>query len=263
MTIRDVLVHLDRTPRSLARLEIATELAVRLRAQLVGLHINCRHGARLGDSTDASLTEETFQSWVSQQGLEGEWRTTQDSAVEAFVRLGRCADLTILGQPYYEGAQCGLSEREFVEILGRIGRPLLAVPYIGSFASIGGRALAVWDSGPEAPRAVNAALPLLCRGQVMQLLVRDSQCAPDFHVSETGKEILRHLSRHQVSAKVVRLFMEGGIERGEELLSHAADVGADLIIVGAVVGARWWNVRRRTFMQTLIKKMTVPILLVN
>lgn len=263
MTIRDVLIHLDETPRSAVRLRLASELAQRLGAQLLGLYVMKARAASLDERRSAAFAEEEFRGRLDQLGLEGGWRLAEGSAADALIRFGSCADLSVIGQPLPGGQRGGLSEREFVKILHRIGGPVLAVPYTGSFPSVGERALVHWDCSPQAVRAVNEALPLLCGADAVQVLLRDSRDRRNFDVGIAGKGILDHLARHGISAKAARLLIDRETEMGEELLSCAADFRADLMVVGASPGSQLRNLMRRTMTHTLIGAMTTPLLLAS
>ena len=263
MTIRDILIHLNSTPRSAVRLGLASDLAMRLRARLVGLYVTPGRASGPDELRGAALLEEEFRGWLGQQGIDGEWRLGQGSTTDVLCRIGRCTDLTIIGQPGDREQKGGLSEREFLKIVRRVGGPVLAVPYAGSFASVGERALVLWDSSPQTARAVNEALPLLCGGQAVQVLISESRSRCDSDVNSADREILCHLKRHGISAKAGRLFMRKASEMGEELLSCAADFQADLVVVGASAGFRWRELMGRTMMHTLISAMTAPLLLAS
>jgi len=129
MGIRGILVHLDSTPRSVVRLGLATELAMRHGAYLIGLYVTPPVPSA-DEQRDASAMSEEFHGWIRQQGIDGEWRPARGSAVDALTMHGRCTDLIVIGQHDPERHQGDLAEKQFVEILGRIGRPILAVPYM-------------------------------------------------------------------------------------------------------------------------------------
>jgi nucleotide-binding universal stress UspA family protein len=263
MAIRDILIHLDSTPRSAVRLGLATELAVRLRARLVGLYVTPGRASGPDELRGAALLEEEFRRWLGQQGIHGEWRLAQGSVSDALCRFGCCTDLSIIGQPGHREQKGGLSQREFLKVLRRVGGPVLAVPYAGSFTSVGERALVLWDSSPQTARAVNEALPLLCGAQAVKVLISESRLQRDVDVRIADSEILGHLGRHGISAKAGRLFMRKASEMGEEVLSYAADFQADLVVVGASSSSRWRHLIGRSFIHTLISAMTAPLLLAS
>ena len=263
MAIRDILVHLDQTPRAAARLALATALATQCRAHLTGLYVTQRPVPASDRQTGAAMTAEGFRGWLGQRRLEGAWRLENGSSAAALARFGRCSDLTVLGQHDPQEGRGGLSERELVGVLRSIGRPVLAVPYAGSFASIGKRVLVLWQSGPESTRALHEALPLLCDAKAVQVLVSICGRQPDVDTSGAGRDVLCHLSRHGVVAQGGRFHTDKGIDAGEAMLSYAADYGADLMVAGASLGTRVGEMIFGSSALTILRKMTVPVLLSN
>jgi K+-sensing histidine kinase KdpD len=96
MAIREILVHLDPTPRSAIRLRLATELAMRFNAQVVGLYVTHSRPPGPNEQRSAALMEDEFRRSLSQQGLAGTWQFVQDSPAETIIRFGRYADLSII-----------------------------------------------------------------------------------------------------------------------------------------------------------------------
>jgi len=250
MAIRDILVHLDTTQRSKVRLE----LAARYRAYLIGLSVIKRSAPAFERQTGAAMMEQEFRGWLGQQQLNGEWRLEKGSVAGVLMRFGRYTDLTILGQPDPQDGKSGLSEKEFVDVLRGIGRPILAIPYAGTFARIGERVLVLWNGSHESTRALSEALPLLCGAKAVQVLVGNSECQPDFDKSDAERSILCHLSRHGIVAKGGDVLIDKGIETGEALLSYAADFGADLMVAGMSVNTRFRELISGSVIRTIIKK---------
>jgi hypothetical protein len=50
------------------------------------------------------------------------------------------------------------------------GRPVLIIPYAGSFPTIGKRPMIAWDASRAATRAVTDALPLLKEADLVQVV---------------------------------------------------------------------------------------------
>ena len=83
--------------------------------------------------------------------------------------------------------------------------------------------------------------------------------SPFGHGEVPGADLALYLARHKVKAEVVA---QTGvqIEVGDFILSRAADLSADLIVMGAYGHAR---VRELVFggvTRTLVRHMTVPVL---
>ena len=73
MIIRDILVHLDSTPRAAVRLELAVQLAMCTEGYVTGLYTG-RHpkGSSYTNGPEIPITEEDFEIWLQQQGVRGE-----------------------------------------------------------------------------------------------------------------------------------------------------------------------------------------------
>ena len=260
MIIRDILVHLDSTPRAAVRLELAVQLAMRTQGYLIGLYTGYQPESRSYDELfDIPTTGEDFHAWLQQQGVGGEWRLAGSSPAEALTAHGRCADLIVVGQHDPDSRRDDLPERALIEIIGRVGRPVLAIPYTGSFSKVGTRILVAWDGRPESTRAIHEALPLLSRSGAVRVLVYNPRRRPDIAVS--GREAVRlHLSLHGIPADVAPLPDARGVELGEVLLSSAADFSADLMVAGLAI-PRARDLIFGTAGDVLIKRMIVPLLL--
>ena len=142
-----------------------------------------------------------------------------------FAELARQFDATILPQPEPEELGRRLSVIEAV--LFNSGRPVFVVPYIWKEPLQCSRILAAWDGGIPSTRAIAAAMPLLKAAEWVQIVTIRPGRSDDLK----GFEITRHLARHGVNAELKPIVSE--IDVGSTLLSHVADAGADLIVMGA------------------------------
>jgi hypothetical protein len=106
------------------------------------------------------------------------------------------------------------------------GRPILVVPYAGSFPNLGRRVVIGWNASREAARAVNDAMPLLTAAEIVSILTIDPREGPRAHGELPGADISLHLARHGVRPKSSAWSQP--ICPSEALLSRAADLGADL-----------------------------------
>jgi nucleotide-binding universal stress UspA family protein len=111
------------------------------------------------------------------------------------------------------------------------GRPVIVLPPRAKVSQVR-RVLVGWNAEREAVRAVADALPLLVRAEVVEVLVVDPESHRAAHGQEPGADIARYLARHGVHVEVRRL-SSGSDDVGHLLLSHAADFGADLVVMGA------------------------------
>jgi nucleotide-binding universal stress UspA family protein len=141
-----------------------------------------------------------------------------------------------------------------------VGRPVLVVPSVGQFPTLGQRVLVAWNASREATRAVHDALPLLRRSRRTQVVVINPQGGAGGHGDIPGADIGLHLSRHGVNAVCERISADD-VETGALLLSRAADEGADLIVMGAYGHSRLSELVLGGATRHILRHMTVPVLL--
>ena len=112
----------------------------------------------------ADTVEQYFRAELRLHGLGGEWHLFFPGETGAFIELAKTVDLIILGQPSPDFRSTGFRPEDIVVAAAR---PILVIPYAGTFVTAGRRALVAWDGTREAVRAVNDALPLLGDAEVV------------------------------------------------------------------------------------------------
>lgn len=279
MRIRDILVHLDATGQARTRLALAAELARRQGAHLIGLHAfdvtlpfvapdaggaaavvsevleRMREEARAA----ASGIEAAFQETVQRQDLSGEWRLVEGPAPEQVTLHGRYADLLVLGQA--DPASGDPAAEATVEAaLFSSGRPVLVVPHAGRFESPGRRVLIGWNASREATRAVHDALPLITAAEIAAVLSINPRQGIAAHGEEPGADIARHLARHGVRVRVERTEAPE-IGAADALLNRAAEMSADLLVVGGYGHSRFREMFLGGVTRSLLRQMTLPVLM--
>ena len=86
-----------------------------------------------------------------------------------------------------------------------------------------------WDGSRAATRAIADAMPLLKKaGQVEVVIVTNERGKRD---EIEGADMAQHLARHGLKVEVKRTVL-GDIAVADVILSHAADVGSDFIVMG-------------------------------
>ncbi|NML14792.1 universal stress protein [Azohydromonas caseinilytica] len=285
--LRRIVVHLSDSPRARAVALWASSLADEHGAELHAVH------AVEATPTAAYLTPEatTIATQLSldsdrtrieqartlaeelgrQRGQALPFESVLGDPLPTLLRHARSADLLVLGQHDPEtpdGTAAGLAGR----VLMGAGCPLLFVPYAD--ADGGPRpvrnVLAAWNDSRESARALRDALPLLRRAQNVELVrfVRgDDEVLP-------LEPLLQYLAAHGVRAS-------GSVQRSREpsvgerllspwtpdapvaeaLLSRAADLDADLIVIGGYGHTRAWELALGGVTRTLLQSMTVPVLM--
>jgi nucleotide-binding universal stress UspA family protein len=284
MAFRDILVALDTARAARGRIEFAAALAERFDAHLIGLHPTLAAGAprRRGYfdyfdhslldplyrdyqqkmQADSELTRHLFEEIATRRGLSSEWRTASGYPSEITALHGRYVDLIVLGQPDPDDLQAVLFRPRPEEVALAVGRPILVVPYAGSWAQIGRRVLVGWDSSREATRAINDAMPLLAGAEAVTILAVDPADGPAGHGDIPGADIALHLARHGVKA-TIEATVSAGIGAGNALLSRASDVEADLLVMGAYGHSRVRELLLGGATRTVLESMTLPVLMAH
>jgi nucleotide-binding universal stress UspA family protein len=275
---KTLVVHLDRDPRRAERLEVALALADRFDAHLVGLfapgevhlpgYVLAEAGERFIESQqrlrEASAREamESFREAAARHpGLKTEWRDATDGALAAVRMSARYSDLVVVGQRDREVDPAKVPAPGFVdELVLSCGRPVLVVPYAGRFATLGRRALVAWNASPEAARAVTDALPFLAAAESVHVVSLNPHASWSGHGESPGADIALYLARHGVKATVWREDRVSD-DLGEQLLSRAADVDADLIVMGAYGHSKLRELVMGGVTRTLLDSMTAPVLM--
>ena len=270
--IRSILLHLDATPGSAARLEFARALADRHDARVTALfgvrpnpaqtsfaysagaalqHAEAHGGPLAGER--ARLREllavgESECLWCDVVG---------DSVVHGFVAEAAYADLLVLGAP--QGSDDGGPPSGFVEsVILQSGTPAIVVPAVHRRAAFGERAVVAWDGSVPAARAMKAALPLLQRASAVEVVswARHAPAAPF-----SGLGPAAWLERHGVAATLhVHPPPPNVADALRALVERSA---ADLLVMGCFGHSR---VREQVFggvTRGLLARLPVPVLMAH
>jgi nucleotide-binding universal stress UspA family protein len=275
MSYNSIVVFLDNTPRNDARMSFAIDLALRHGAHLSGVHV--AHSTLYPYAPEAGLglliakldefleqqrkeVEARFGEAARRAGLSYDWSFLQGEDVRRAAVRARACDLAIVGQNDPDDADARFAEGFPDSVVMGAGRPVLLAPYIGPLRSDFRHALIAWNGSREAARALADALPLLVRAANVSVVAVEPRS------DERGPELLpeldvaAYLSRNGVKAELQRIpAIEMSV--GEWLLSQAAYLGADLIVAGAYGHARMREWVLGGVTRTLLRSMTVPVLM--
>jgi nucleotide-binding universal stress UspA family protein len=279
MSYKDLLVVLDAAATARERIDLAGALAERFGAHLVGLyplptprppqHLGYYDPALLdpffaqlceGARAAAAKTREAFDHATSLRQLSGEWREIPEGPDASPALHARYADLAILGQLDPEGVETELIRPRPEHVAIASGRPVLIVPYAGHFENVGRRVLIAWSATREAARAVADAMPLLASAEMVTVLTVDPRQTAAGHGELPGADIALHLARHGVKAQI-ETTVSAGLPVGEVLLSRLADLGVDLLVMGAYGHSRAREIFLGGATRSVLHSMTVPVLM--
>jgi len=272
--IRSILVHVDATARSSQRLSLAQRLAAEHGAQVTVLHAVQPalqsipyEGAALAarqllemDEEQQAISRKRFEQVFGASPAGARFGAVQAlSAQEEFTRQALYADLVVLGQHEPSGEPSGMPARFIEDVVAGCGRPVLVVPYAGRFDQAIERVVVAWKETPEAARALAGAMPMLRRARQVHVLAFG--LAPG-EVDGARLELAGMLRLHGIEA-VVHAEPIPGDPLGELILSRVADLEGDLLVMGCYGHSRAREWILGGVSRTLLKSMTVPVLMAH
>lgn len=288
MPLADILVCFDSSPAGEERLAAATRLARSSGADLLGVYplyddsgdaalfpANAvpAPGVSLGAAAvgvmepavevprgmaQGEIAAERFREMLRLNQIGGDWHMLEGGKSGELIELAKTADLVIAGQ--YERQGRGRTATRPEDIALACGRPVLIIPYAGSFPTIGTHVLVAWDGTREASRALHDAMPLMEKAEsatVMTVVSSESDREPALVSLD---RVVRHLERRGIPASA-EATLRGDLGVSDVLLSRASDVGADLIVSGAYHHSPYREALFGGVTYDLLDHMTVPVLM--
>lgn len=275
MGIRNIVAFTDAFDGSDHRLETAATLAEATNAHLVAVACVAHPGFHMGYQSVAG-SEIYFQDV---QRAQEEAHALSKAAHERLVRLGRSgdtrwgadtiaglgeiaaihtyyADLAIVGQP------CGDAEPLRSAVLeGALidsGRPLIVVPDDWGAKPMASTVVIGWSPCRAAARAVHDALAMMSGAQEVHIAVVDARTDERSYGDEPGADLATALARHGLNITVTQLPRGTGTV-AEMLLSHAATLGADLLVTGGYGHSRLREALVGGVTRELLKASPIPL----
>jgi nucleotide-binding universal stress UspA family protein len=273
--IKTIAVYLPTAGLTDRLLDVAIPLAEAHGATLVGIHampaVVVYADATVSMSTefiaaqqeafqeDLKAVESKFRARVERTKVANEWSNADigdEPTMRAVSAFSNAADLVIASQ-HHESipAASGYSPDELV--LGT-GRPVLVVPAAGDLGGIGKRVVVAWNGSREAARACFDCLPLLQPSGELRLLVVGSTRG-----NATLSALTRALQRHGVKPMPFSASKSEGRTSAEEILGHAGEFGADLLVLGCYGHSRLRETVFGGVTSHILSNMTTPVLMAH
>ncbi|MCW5657197.1 MAG: universal stress protein [Burkholderiaceae bacterium] len=269
--IRSILVHVDAGVQCRARLALAAALGRARGADVTALYavtpvvVAMAFDVAMGappqtmlDIDESRMTDaRTLVAAVAaESGVPIAWREARDGPEHATIAQALCADLLLLGQHDRANRHTGVASDFAPWVITGSGKPAIVVPYIGARAAPFGNVLVAWKATRESSRALSAAIPFLQSAQSVNVAI-------DGDTGSAYREVLlEFLGRHGIRATVTTLSSRTS-GAGEAILSMAADVGADLIVMGCYGHSRAREFALGGASRTVLESMTVPVLMAH
>lgn len=280
MEYRTILVHADASAHAPARIRLAAAIAASHGAHLVGAAMTgmsrfvcpegytCQPGSIIAGYIDplyagAEQTLDQFEAAARAAGAASVGRRrVADQPDDGLARQGAYADLVVLSQndPDESTSDYITSLPEYVVL--NCTRPVLIVPYAGEFSHVPRNALVAWNGSREATAALGGAIPLL-RGAGRVSIVRFGPDATDAPRGiDPPRDLLAWLARHGVQHAEV-LDRPGAPEADGALLSLAAALQCDLLVMGCYGRTRFRELLLGGASRMMLRSMTVPVLMAH
>jgi nucleotide-binding universal stress UspA family protein len=278
MTYKTILVHCDASPALSQRLDVATALAQRFDAYLVGVHVQAPmkipafaggvvptfdlFGAYEACATaehDAAV--DSFKRAIKGSHLATEWRHIKGYPEDELVIQARYADLIVLGQTASDRRTQTPADLP-VTVAVSSGRASLIIPHIGVQSKPGKTIMLCWNASRESTRAATEALPFLVSAEKVIVLIVDTRRFGSRRSPEPDAVVAAWLARHGVNV-TVQHEVSVNDSVGDLILSRAADHDIDLIVMGLYGHSRIGEVILGGTSRTLLSSMTVPLLMAH
>ena len=273
--VKDIIVNLSVTKEGSVVGKYAVSAAAALEAHLTGIAFiydpvvpisgagyipaEVIETQRDDNESAAEAAIKIFSTATDQAGISAEPLITSASlagAGDKFARMARRFDLAIVGQ-----AEPEISSMEQIvaeTTLFESGRPMMMVPYIQKAPFKTENVMICWDGSRTAARAVADAIPIIRNsGRVEIVMVTNERGKQD---ELDGADIGQHLARHGLKVDVHRI-SGASIDVGDALLSHAADSGADFMVMGGYGHSRLREFVLGGVTRSIFESMTVPVLI--
>jgi hypothetical protein len=255
MSFRDILVFLDATDDSKARLKLAMELASAHGARLTGIDASSED-AFVGQWRDRAVAlQGDFEAATAAAGIVGAFGGLPPSNPAAGLHLAHYADLLIAPQPEFEMRPL-VAAPVPEEVVVTAGVPTLVLPAFWKYRPVGQSIVIAWNASREATRAVHDAMPLLRKAK--RVMIFTISADPEHSGSAMLKE---HLRRHGVSAQSSHWHDDGKLTVVEALFGCLDAEEADLIVAGAFSRSPWAENFFGGVSRELIRQPSLPVLM--
>ena len=283
MSYRTLLVYLDDAAQIDDRVRLGASLAKTHGAHLVGTAMTGipRNMAATwakgvgGDKVatyigtihrSVARTVHDFESVAKETGLTSfEGQLVEDIEEDGLTRWARYADLVIVGQTNPQDIVSSRVPHLAEHVAISSGTPVLVLPYAGQFRTLGQRVLIAWNGSAQAARAVRSALPLLQQANDVCVAIFHASSDAESDLAFAENKIISFLGRHGIDARVVRHPRNetSDVDVGDLLLSMAADVDADMLVMGCYGHTRFKEILLGGATRTVLRSMTIPVLMAH
>ena len=279
MDFKNILLHLDHSSGCNNRLQMAFALAKKYDAVIIGLfvvpdyvvpsYVEAQISVDLiTDVTEKALARaseklSSYQAMAEEAGVRLEAHVLEGQVIPILREHSKYSDLLLLGQDQPDdpdNASYGLADA----LLFEGACACMMVPHSGKLAVPGQRVLLTWNASRESARALREAMPILVNAE--EVVVLSSE--PDDADAEIARghphadELARFLESHGIQS-VSSGIADMDINTSDAIQGQAAEMNADLIVMGAYGHARLREIILGGVTRDLLKQSTIPLFLAH
>lgn len=279
MEYKNILLHLDHSSGCRNRLETAFEIARRYGATITGLFVVPNYvvpsyvEAQISVDLITDVTEKAIaratQTLADYQRLADEANATMEAhvlegqVIPILREHSKYADLLLLGQDQPDdpdNTSYGLADA----LLFEGACACMVVPHSGKVEAPGKRVLVTWNASRESAHALREAMPFLSGAESVVVLSTE----PDGIDTDIARghphaqELARFLESHGIDS-VSSGISDTDMSPSEAITGQAADMNADLIVMGAYGHARLREIILGGVTRDLLKQAPVTLLLAH
>jgi nucleotide-binding universal stress UspA family protein len=274
-----IAIHLNNDSACARRIDAGLQLAKEHNAEVVGVYpsdgvaghyydesiipLDVRKMLRSRRDEYKASVQKLFLEKAEAAGVKADFRAPHGEADAALALHARYCDLLIMSKAERLDTVTSIVPNLPESVVMAAGRPVLMLPNLGNFPTIGERILYCWDQRREAARAFTDAAPFLqrCKELVVLEIDRDEQA---FHENDLRDNDLADFCEKRGYPRPKHLVKESeDIGVGNVILNTAADSGSDLIVMGAYGHSRMRQWVMGGASRTLLSSMTAPVLLAH
>ena len=276
MQCHDILIVIENAAAVPQRLAPAAAIATRFGARLTGFFasgfpVTAAYGDVSGweqlvdayleaQRREAAAAGAAFRQALTKDKLAGDWIFRESDETGSAIAEAALYDLVVVGQPNPDAGLTGAIGLRPEEIVLSCGRPVLVVPYAGEFPDVGRRILVAWNGRRESSRALHDAMFLLPDADAVTVIEIDPPAAGAAAPAASAAQVAAALTRRGIAAKA-ETETGGDIGVSDLLLSRAADLDADLLVMGAYGHSRMREFVLGGVSRDIFRHMTVPVLM--
>jgi len=183
------------------------------------------------------------------------WKEVLGPEPDAVAQNGIVIDLLVAGLP---GRQATEAMQQIVETaLFATARPVLLVPP-RTMNDLGKKVLVAWNQTLQSMRALSAALPFLAQAEKVTVYMVDTGAK----AGPAPETAARYLAWHGIAAEVKRT-APGDLSVGEQILAETAQMGADLLVMGAYSHSRIRELLLGGVTRHVFKHADIPVFMAH